>query len=513
MIRFTASAISVDSAEGEAPSRIISGLAVPYNVDAVVSDGRRVRIIEGALPEEGRPPRLIMQHDADARSVVGIVTERVSTPEGMMFTAEIANTTAGNDLLELLRMGALDSVSVGLTPKTIKAEGRTDVVTSAEWDELSVVYAGAFSEAKIYKVSASEPEEELEEVETPTDIEGENEMSHETPTVEASAETIPTTPLFAQAKREFKMPTAAEYIAAQLAGGAVQAEFNNRIKASVDTGDLGGILPEVIVQPVYNNFIGRRPVIDALSVKAMPQGGKIFIRPKVTVHTTIGASNGENVALDSGTFVVTDNPVQKEVYGGYVQLSEESMDWSTPEVVGLILDDMARIYANQTDSVIANQLEDETTNTNNFASADIAKPEVWAQWIYQAASDILVGSNGNLPTTLFMAPNRWASLANLSDDAGRPLFSTYGTSVNSFGSLAPSTLAGTAFGMNVCVDRNLPSGTLILGDPTGFEVFEQQKGAISVESADGALSRYLKFRGYLAGLMLDDTKFIKASFV
>jgi HK97 family phage prohead protease len=511
MIRFTASAITVDNAEGEAPSRIISGLAVPYNVDAVVSDGRRVRILEGALPEDGRPPRLIMQHDADARSVVGIVTERVSTSEGMMFTAEIANTTAGNDLLELLRMGALDSVSVGLTPKTIKAEGRTDVVTSAEWDELSVVYAGAFSEAKIYKVSASEPEEETEVQETPTDI-GE-EMSEPTPTVEASAETIPTAPLFAMAKREFKMPTAAEYISAQLAGGAVQAEFNNRLKASVDTGDLGGILPEIIVQPVYNNFLGRRPTIEALTVKAMPQGGKVFIRPKVTTHTTIGASNGENNSLDSGTFVVTELPVTKAVYGGYVQLSEEAMDWSTPEVVGLLLDDMARIYANETDSVIANQLEDETTNTNNFTAADIAKPEVWAAWIYQAASDILTGSNGNLPTTLFMAPNRWASLANLSDDAGRPLFSTYGQSVNSFGSLAPNSLAGTAFGMNICVDRNLPSGTLILGDPTGFEVFEQQKGAISVESADGALSRYLKFRGYLAGLMIDDTKFIKASFV
>jgi HK97 family phage prohead protease len=512
MIRFTASAITVDSVEGEQPSRIISGLAVPYNVDAVVSDGRRVRILEGALPEDGRPPRLIMQHDADARSVVGIVTERVSTSEGMMFTAEIANTTAGNDLLELLRMGALDSVSVGLTPKTIKAEGRTDVVTSAEWDELSVVYAGAFSEAKIYKVSASEPEEETEVQETPTDNEGEN-VSQENPTVEASTETVPTTPLFAMAKREFKLPTAAEYISAQLAGGAVQAEFNNRLRASVDTGDLGGILPEIIVQPVYNNFIGRRPTIEALTVKAMPQGGKIFIRPKVTTHTTVGPSNGENVALDSGTFVVTELPVTKGVYGGYVQMSEESMDWSTPEVVGLILDDMSRIYANETDSVIANQLEDETTNTNNFTSADIAKPEVWAQWIFQAASDILTGSNGNLPTTLFMAPNRWASLANLSDDSGRPLFSTYGTSVNSFGSLAPNTLAGTAFGMNVCVDRNLPSGTLILGDPTGFEVFEQMKGAISVESADGALSRYLKFRGYLAGLMVDDTKFVKAAFV
>jgi len=132
--------------------------------------------------------------------------------------------------------------------------------------------------------------------------------------------------------------------------------------------------------------------------------------------------------------------------------------------------------------------------------------------MYTAASDILSASNGWLPTHLFVAPNRWASMGQLTDTADRPLFPQIGP-MNAFGNMAPGTATATAFGLQVVVDRNFASGTLAIGHPDGFEIFEQQKGAISVEAADGSLSRYIKFRGYFATLMLDDTKFIKAAFV
>jgi hypothetical protein len=69
----------------------------------------------------------------------------------------------------------------------------------------------------------------------------------------------------------------------------------------------------------------------------MPNSGKVFIRPKVTTHTTIGASNGELVALDQGTFVVDDIQITKALYGGYVKLSEESIDMTSPEVLSHLL--------------------------------------------------------------------------------------------------------------------------------------------------------------------------------
>jgi hypothetical protein len=164
-----------------------------------------------------------------------------------------------------------------------------------------------------------------------------------------------------------------------------------------------------------------------------------------------------------------------------------------------MLDDMARIYANQTDDYAAGVLEAGVTNTNNFTAADIADPTDWVQWMYTAASDILTASNGNLPTTLWLAPNRWASLGTLEDGQGRPLFPQVGP-------------MNTAFGMRVVVDRNLTSGMMIIGDPTGMEYYEQQKGALSIDSPS-TLSRTVAFRGYASAKVIDDTKFIKAAFV
>jgi hypothetical protein len=351
----------------------------------------------------------------------------------------------------------------------------------------------------ITEVAATEPQEETT---TMSEVK-----------VEAPAEVPAPAPapqmLFAAPRKEFKLPSAAEYISKIIRGGSEAQEFLANIKAAapdVVTTDTPGILPEPIVGPVYNNFRGLRPVVDAIGVKAMPGGGKVFRRPEVTTHTTIGASNGENANLDQGTFVVSNNNVTKEVYGGYVRLSEEDMDWTEPEVLGLLVDDMARIYANQTDDVAADALLSGTTQTQALANS--ADPAEWIAFIYNAASDILTNSNGNLPTHLFLSPNLWADLGKLVDTADRPLFPNIGP-MNAFGAVSPGALTGNAFGLSVVVDRNFATSTAIVGHPDGFEIFEQQKGAIQVEAADGSLSRYIKFRGYFATLMIDATKFVK----
>jgi hypothetical protein len=280
---------------------------------------------------------------------------------------------------------------------------------------------------------------------------------------------------------------------------------------NVLTSDIPGVLPLPIVQPVYNNFIGRRPVIDAIGAKAMPQGGKVFIRPEVTTHTSIGVQSTENTSLTQGTFVVSDNQVTKGSYGGFVTLSEQSIDWSTPEIIGLVLDDMGRIYANATDNVAADNLKTGATVTQNFAAASIADPSYWSSWIGTAAQTILSGSNGNLPTHLFLSPDYWGYLLSLSDTSKRPLFPQVGP-MNAFGNLTPGQPNGVAFGLSVVVDRNFAAETVIVGDASGYEIFEQQKGAISID-VPSTLSRTIAFRGYLATLMIDASKFVKATIV
>jgi len=433
-----------------------------------------------------------------------------------LFTAKFAKTRAADEAIELVKAGAYDSVSVGAVPVKYKFDkSGTMVVSQANLVEISLVAQPAFADAVITEIAASQPEEGEEVVEpNPNDIPEEETMSQETPAVEASAEIVPTAPIvFAQAKRDVPLPTAAEYIAAAIAGGDQWRAMSEALRAAapdVVTTDTPGLLPTPIVAPVYNNFIGRRPVVDAVGVKAMPGGGKVFIRPEVTTHTTIGASIGEQ-SPSQGTLVVFNNQVTKQIFGGYVNVSEAELDWSDPAVLQVLLDDMGRIYANSTDNYAADQLAAGATTTSNFTATSASDPAYWASWVAAAASGILTASNGNLPTHMFLHPGIWQDLLALSDTADRPLFPQVGP-MNAFGNLAPGQPNGNAFGLSVVVDRNFPSQTLIVGDASGYELFEQQKGAISIDSPS-TLSRTIAFRGYFAALMIDSTKFVKATFV
>jgi HK97 family phage major capsid protein len=391
------------------------------------------------------------------------------------------------------------------------ADGTLEV-SEAKFVELSVVTTPAYADAQVYSVAASSPEEEApdeeEETPTPTQPSEEDEMS------EALEAAVPTAPIqYAAPKREFKLPTAAEYMVKFAAGGSEFAEFNARIVASapnVVNNDLPGILPVPIISPIYNNFVANyRPLITAMGVRQMPASGKVWIRPKVTTNTTIGASNGELVPLDQGTFVVDDIQVTKALYGGYVKLSEESMDMTSPEVLGALIDDMARVYANETDIAACTTFAAGVTQTE--ALADITDPADWVAFIYNSAEQILNNSNGNLPNVLITNPAYYAALGALTDTTGRPLFPNVGPQ-NALGTTQASSFNGNAFGLNLVVDRNLVAAgvsNLYVGDSTGFECWEQQRGAVSVELADGALGRIIKFRGYFSSVMIDATKFVR----
>ena len=518
MIRFTPThQITIDAAADQtAPRRSFSGIAVEYDVPAIVSDGTAVMFKKGSLPIDGRNPKLYLQHQSD--QIIGQVIERTEVENAMLFVAKVSQTRLGDEAMTLIADGTLSEVSVGVNVEkfSYNDEG-VMIIEKASWQELSVVSQPAFESSVITQIAASN-DESIPQTEPEADVVSElSQEKDETPmsetkenlTVEASEKVEK---LWASARKETKLPTAAEYISAFCVGGDKFQAMRETIRAAapdVITTDIPGILPLPIVQPTYNNFQGRRPVVDAVGARAMPQSGKVFIRPKVTTHTSISAQASENTSLDDGTFVVTDEQVTKGTFGGYVTLSEQSIDWSTPEVIGLVLDDMARIYANATDNKAADDLKTGATVTAAFGN-NAADPAQWSAFISGAAQTILSGSNGNLPTHLFLSPNMWGYLLGLVDTSDRPLFPQIGP-MNAFGNLAPGQVNGVAFGLQVVVDRNFATDTVVVGDASGFEIFEQQKGAISID-VPSTLSRTLAFRGYFATLMIDASKFVKATF-
>ena len=66
MIRFEATPITLDAAApgSTEPRRTITGLAIPWNVEATVSTGQRVKFLEGSLPVDGPAPVLLEFHDS-----------------------------------------------------------------------------------------------------------------------------------------------------------------------------------------------------------------------------------------------------------------------------------------------------------------------------------------------------------------------------------------------------------------------------------------------------------------
>ena len=512
MIKFNAEVELLAAADEENDAPKIAGVAVPWDVTATVSGGQKVKFLRGAFNVNQKAAKLVENHDLT--QLRGVVNKLEDTDTGLRFEATLADTAASRDAVALLKAGAYDSVSVGANPTKFKFDKQgTMIVSAADLIELSLVAVPAFAEAQIDTIAASaEPEDDEN---NPQDISEEETVSEEIKAEAPQAPaTIPTSPIvYATARKEVPLPTAVEYLSAAIAGGSAWHQMREAIKAAapdVVTTDTPGILPTPIVGPVYNNFRGFRPVVDAIGAKAMPNGGKVFIRPEVTTHTSVGASLAE-LSNQGGTLVVFNNQVTKQIFGGYVNVSEADLDWSDPAVLSIILDDMARVYANQTDNYAADNLASGATNTENFTGASYGDPSYWAGWMAQAASDILTGSNGNLPTHLFLSPSIWQGLMSLSDTADRPLFPQVGP-MNAFGTLSAGQTNGVAFGLQVVVDRNFPNDTFIVGDPTGFEIFEQQKGAISLDQPS-TLSRTIAFRGYFATLMIDPTKFVKGVLV
>jgi len=500
--------IIAETGDENRPARI-AGIAVPWDVVATVSGGQRVKFLRGAFDLTQKPAKLLENHDMS--QLRGVVNALADSDAGLEFEATLADTRASKDAVALLKAGAYDSVSVGANPVSFKFDkSGVMVVSKAQLIELSLVAVPAYAEALITEIAASADPEDVEENTQPIDTPQEDNVSEEIKAESAESATTPTNPIiYAQAKKEFKLPSAGEWISAQMQGGAVAAEFNARVRAAapdVTTADLDGILPLPIISPIYSGIQGLRPVVDAIGARQMPQGGKVFIVPKITTHTSIGGPQTQNTTITAGQFVVDDIQITKDIYGGYVEVSEASIDWTSPEVLQGLLEDMGKKYALATDNAAADALLAGTSQTTgNVATTD---PTDWIAKVYACANTIL--ANGNyLPDHLFVSGDVFAQLGQLSGTDDRPLFPQVGP-MNAFGTMNPGSREAFVFGLRLVVDTNFAAKTTIVGAAaTGaFRCYEQQKGAISLDNPS-TLSRTIAFRGYFAPKMIDAGQFMK----
>ena len=513
MLKLTQQELTLDAAGPNGmPRRTLAGLALPYNVEAVVNDGSKVMFMPGSLNSGGKMPKLYLGHDST--QAVGLVTAMVDTPSGMMYEARISETTLGNEALVLAADGVLDAVSVGVNPTRFSYDEKgTMIIEMADWQELSLVPFGAFAGASVDRVAASQgiPQEaeEIDNIETETPNEELDTMTQptETPQVIEAASVAPI--VYAQ-PRTFKLPSAGEFIAASLQGGTVLAEMNARVQAAapnITTADTPGILPEIITGSVYDSLNPIRPFVSAIGALAMPGSGATFRRPVITVRPVVTQQpTGQLNQLDPSTVTVANNNVNKLTFGTFVTMSEQDLDWTDPASINIVLNQLAIAYGQATNNYAVDTCHAAITQTS--AVADTTDPADWIAAIYEGARQISNTSN-YLPTHMVVTPGTWAALGSLVDSTGRPVFPQIGA-MNAPGQLSAANWNGNPLGLVLVVDKNTPGSFMghAAGPAAGFEFYEQQKGAISVD-VPSTLGRTIAYRGYAASFMADATKFVK----
>ena len=489
-LELCASVEVVKAAEGEASTRTIMGLAVPWDQTAYASTGP-VRFLPGSIPTDGPAPKLIRNHDL--AEPIGIVTERVATSEGVLFSARISSTAAGDEALTLAADGVLDAVSVGVDVLDHEFDGNVMVVKASRWRELSMVTFGAFDAARIHQVAA---EADIETDPTEPDT-TETETETETEDTTVSEATIPTHPIVVAAQASaYTRPrvTAGEYLSAMITGRPLPeiAAADNLL------ADVPGLLPEPLIGDVWDTQYAARPLIDAVGTRPLPLGGEIFFRRYISQHTSVDVQVVESTSLASQAYQVAKQQFDRATFGGYVNVSSQSGDWSEPALVQALVNDMIRQYAIATENYVASQMANNSTGATDTI-ADFTDGDDVISGLYAGAAEMF-GATGAMPTHLIINAETWGNLGQAKTAGGAYVF-PYLNPSNAAGQMAgAAVMSGNPLGLSLVVSNAVGNGdkAFLLYGPA-LEVYEDRSrtGGIRVENPATA-SATIGLWGYIA---------------
>ena len=519
MITLITNTFTIDAAADGSPKRTITGIAVPYNVIANAS-GTEVMFAPGSLPTEGKKPKLYMSHDSS--QAIGILSERADSPEAMYFVAKVSTTQLGDEALILAADGVLDSVSVGVNPtKFTYNEDGVMVIEAADWIELSLVPSPAFEGAVITKVAASSDvkDDDLcnnDSGDSGTATEPIEETPVETPEVIAPEVIQASAPVqFAQARKEPRIPNSWEYMAAYHKGGDswVNAQkvfkdytdYHRDPMVSAAAGDefltsVPGLLTQVTMGPVFQDINFMRPVVAALGARAMPQTpASTFNRPTITTHQATATAQTEGSAVATATGVIANNTVTKKTFANSANISYQTLDFTDPAALQIVINDLIGGYMVGTDNEAADNLLTAATSAGvwDLTAVDLYKS------IYDAAVVTLAATN-MLPTHMFVDPATYSLIMQLADTTTRPLFANLGGGLQGNNSVGVGNTQSVAvdgrndqgpLGLKLVVDNNFAAKTMVIMKDIGFEVFEDWRGILSID-APATLTRTVSTHGY-----------------
>lgn len=270
-------------------------------------------------------------------------------------------------------------------------------------------------------------------------------------------------------------------------------EIFHRTAAHELTSDIPGLLPTPLVGGLLDFVNGGRPIINFLGTS--PIVTSPFRRSKITQSTVVdlqgtnGLAADEKTELDSQKMTITSTTVNALTFGGYVNISKQSIDWSDPNAMDVVVNNLAKAYRARTEEYVADFLA--ANNAADQAYPLTPTPDELAAAIFAAAGTVFSAVNGEGRLVLVIAPDKLADFG--------PLFAPYNpTNAQGTGFLASNFgqgVMGQISGIPVIMSSALDSGEAFVLSTAAIELYEQEIGMLQVVEPS-VLGVQVAFGGY-----------------
>lgn len=279
-------------------------------------------------------------------------------------------------------------------------------------------------------------------------------------------------------------------------------DLYHRAAAHQTTPDNPGLLPEQIIGPVVNFVDVTRPLVNFFGARQLPSG--TWSRPKVTQHTTVGAQTAEKGELLSQKMLINKLPVTATTYGGYVNVSRQDVDWTQPQVMDIVIGDLAAQYALATENAFADQLMAVAIAETPLPTGAVTAAQITTA-IWTAVGNVYNATKGAGRLFIGLSPDMLGTIFG-------PLYAP----VNPQTSQSPGFSAadygqgaiGVVSGIPVIVSSGLNAGSILVGSTAAAEPYEDRVGSLQVVEPS-VLGVQVAYAGYFAGLIVEATSLRK----
>lgn len=254
---------------------------------------------------------------------------------------------------------------------------------------------------------------------------------------------------------------------------AERLEIFQRVAAHQTTADNPGLLPESIVSPLVNYIEVARPICSTLGPTDLGSGAWSYAR--VTQHTQVGKQAGEKTELPSRKMLVTKTPLGAETFGGYVNVSKQDINRSSPSILDMIITDLAQQYAIETEEEAADVLWAGGTGGPILPATPTAEDINAAIW--GAAGQVFAATKGQGSTIVMVSPDMLGVIG--------PILGVTSANGNNVGTGFQAAnigqgAQGAVSGLTINMSAGLDAGQILVYSTAAAKAFEYKYGNMQV---------------------------------